>query len=113
MAQTYVPLSTSELRFSISDYDSDLMSYSVTTYPDVGGGNGNMKPDGTYTVPISGLKSLTKYTWYVNVSDGMDTIEAEFSFTTEGVAPIVSEVIPVDGDRYVSSLTGVSAFSSS
>jgi len=99
---TYVPLSTSELRFSISDYDSDLMSYSVTTYPDVGGGNGNMKPDGTYMIPISGLKSLTKYTWHVNVSDGKDTIEAEFSFTTEGVAPIVSEVIPVDGDRYVS-----------
>jgi hypothetical protein len=98
---TYVTLSTSELQFHISDYDGDLMSYSVTTYPDVGGGNGNMRPDGTYTVPVSGLKSLTKYTWHVNVSDGKDTIEAEFSFTTEGVAPIVSEVVPVNGDRYV------------
>jgi hypothetical protein len=98
---SYVPLSTSELRFSISDYDSDLMSYSVTTYPDVGGGNGNMKPDGTYTVPISGLKSSTVYTWHVTVSDGMDTVEEEFTFTTEAVAPVVSEVLPVDGDRYV------------
>jgi len=98
---TYVPLSTSELRFSISDYDSDLMSYSVTTYPDVGGGNGNMKPDGTYTVPVSGLKSSTEYTWYVTVSDGMDTVEEEFTFTTEAVAPVVSDVIPVDGNRYV------------
>ncbi len=77
------------------------MSYSVTTYPDVGGGNGNMKPDGTYTVPISGLKSSTEYTWYVTVSDGMDTVEEEFTFTTEAIAPIVSEVLPVDGDRYV------------
>jgi len=97
----YVPLSTSELRFSISDYDSDLMSYSVTTYPDVGGGNGNMKSDGTFTVPVSGLKSSTEYTWYVSVSDGMDTVEKEFSFTTEAVAPVVSEIIPSDGDRYV------------
>jgi len=77
------------------------MSYSVTTYPDVGGGNGNMKPDGTYTVPISGLKSSTVYTWHVTVSDGMDTVEEEFTFTTEAVAPVVSEVLPVDGDRYV------------
>jgi hypothetical protein len=98
---TYVPLSTSELRFSISDDDGDLMSYSVTTYPDVGGGNGEMKPDGTYTVAVSGLKSSTEYTWYVTVSDGMDTVEEEFSFTTEAVAPIVSEVIPTDGNRYV------------
>ena len=98
---SYVPLSTLELRFSISDYDSDLMSYSVTTYPDVGGGNGNLKPDGTYIVPISGLKSSTVYTWHVTVSDGMDTVEKEFTFTTEAVAPVVSEVLPVDGDRYV------------
>ncbi|HIG99531.1 MAG TPA: hypothetical protein HA258_03015, partial [Thermoplasmata archaeon] len=69
------------------------MSYSVTTYPDVGGGNGNMKPDGTYTVPISGLKSSTVYTWHVTVSDGTDTVEEEFTFTTEAVAPVVSEVL--------------------
>ncbi len=97
----YVPLSTSELRFSLSDSDSDLMSYSVTTSPDVGGGNGNMKPDGSYSVPISDLKSSTEYTWYVTASDGMDTVEKEFSFTTEAIAPVVSEERPLDGDRYV------------
>jgi hypothetical protein len=97
----YVPLSTSELRFSLSDYDGDPMSYSVSTYPDVGGGNGNLKPDGTYTVPISDLKSSTKYSWYVSASDGMDTVEDEFSFTTEAVAPVVSDERPLDGDRYV------------
>ncbi len=97
----YVPLSTSELRFSLSDYDGDSMSYSVTTFPDVGGGTGDLKPDGTYSVPVSGLKSATKYTWYVSVSDGMDSVENEFSFTTEAVAPVVSEERPLDGDRYV------------
>jgi len=97
----YVPLSTSELRFNISDLDGDLMSYSVTTFPDVGGGNGNMKPDGTYTVPVSDLKSFTEYIWHVTVSDGKDTVEAEFTFTTEAVAPIISDLTPMDGDRYV------------
>jgi len=98
---TYVPLSTSELRFHISDLDGELMSYSVTTSPDIGGGNGDMKPDGTYTVPVSGLKSSTEYTWIVSVSDGKDTVETEFTFTTEAVAPIISEVTPINGDRYV------------
>jgi hypothetical protein len=97
----YVPLSTSELQFHISDLDNDLMSYSVVTSPDIGGGNGNMKSDGTYTVPVSGLKSLTTYTWTVTATDGMDTTEQVFTFTTEGVAPIVSEMIPMDGQRYV------------
>jgi hypothetical protein len=107
---SYVPLSTSELQFHIGDYDSDLMSYSVTTYPDVGGGNGNMKPDGTYTIPVSGLKSSTEYSWYVTVSDGKDTVEAEFTFTTEAVAPIVTEVTPENGERYVPIMQGYLRF---
>lgn len=97
----YVPLSTKELQFHINDLDNDLMSYSVTTNPDIGGGNGNMKVDGTYSIPVSGLKSLTTYTWKVSVSDGKDTTEKEFTFTTEGVAPIISEMTPLDGERYV------------
>jgi hypothetical protein len=79
---TNLPLSTSELQFHISDYDGDLMSYSVTTYPDIGGGNGNLKPDGTYTVPVSGLKSSTEYTWTVTVSDGKETTNQQFTFST-------------------------------
>jgi Concanavalin A-like lectin/glucanases superfamily/Domain of unknown function (DUF2341) len=98
---SYVPLSTTELQFHISDLDNDPMSYSVSTNPDIGGGNGNLKPDGTYTIPVSGLKSAADYTWKVTVSDGKDTTEEEFSFTTEAVAPIVSNSFPKDGDRYV------------
>jgi hypothetical protein len=79
---TYIPLSTSELEFHISDYNNDLMSYSVKTSPDIGGGNGNLKPDGSYMVPVSGLKSSTEYTWSVTVSDGRETTNQEFSFST-------------------------------
>ena len=36
-----VPIPLSELRFQIFDYDGDLMSYTVTTTPDIGSGSGN------------------------------------------------------------------------
>ncbi|HWR63534.1 MAG TPA: DUF2341 domain-containing protein [Candidatus Thermoplasmatota archaeon] len=98
---SYVPVSTTELQFHISDLDNDLMSYSVITAPDIGGGNGNLKQDGTYSIPVSGLKSLTTYTWTVTVSDGMDTKEETFTFTTEGVAPIVSDLTPLDKEKFV------------
>ena len=97
----YVPLSTTELQFHISDLDNDPMSYSVITTPDIGGGNGNLKQGGTYSIPVSGLKSLTTYTWAVTVSDGMDTTEQMFTFTTEGVAPIISDITPLDEERFV------------
>jgi hypothetical protein len=79
---TNIPLSTTELSFHISDLDGDLMSYTVSTYPDIGGGNGNLKPDGTYTIPISGLKSSMQYTWEVTVTDTKETKTQHFTFNT-------------------------------
>lgn len=99
--QENVSLALTELQFSLQDADGDLMSYSVTTSPDVGGGNGNIKPNGVYSVPISGLKSSTQYTWYVSVTDGKDSVEEKFMFSTEQIAPIISEVEPVNGNWYV------------
>jgi len=96
-----VPLSMSELQFEISDFDGDLMSYTVTTTPDVGSGSGNLKPDGVYSVPISGLEDLTEYSWHIEVTDGMDTTVDDFIFTTEAIAPIVSNLSPQDGEKYV------------
>jgi hypothetical protein len=96
-----VPLSLSELRFQISDVNGELMSYTVTTSPDIGSGSGNLKPDGVYSVPISGLEDLTEYSWHIEVTDGMDTTIGDFSFTTEAIAPIVSNPFPQDDERYV------------
>jgi len=78
-----VPVSLSELSFQIEDADSDPMSYSVTTSPDIGSGSGTNKGDGVYTVPVSGLKSNTQYQWVVEVADGEDVTVQEFSFITE------------------------------
>jgi len=99
--QQMVPISTKELRFEIKDFDNELMSYNVTTEPDIGSGSGGLKPDGTYSIPISGLESLTQYTWHIQVTDGKDTTEKTLTFTTEPVAPIISNPIPADGERDV------------
>jgi len=96
-----VPISTSELRFYISDFNEDPMSYSVSTTPNIGSGSGNNKPDGTYTIPISGLEGSEEYTWQVEVSDGVNNVATAFTFTTEPVAPIVSNPVPEDGARHV------------
>jgi len=99
--QTMVPIATQELRFNIADADKDPMSYVVTTEPDIGSGSGGLKSDGTYSIPVSGLQSLTTYSWHISVSDGKDTTEKTCTFTTEPVAPLISDPSPVDGDRNV------------
>jgi hypothetical protein len=96
-----VSLSTTQLRFSIDDANGDLMSYTVTTDPDIGSGSGGLKPSGTYSVPISGLESLTTYTWHIQVTDGKDTVEKTMTFTTEPIAPVISNPVPSDGERDV------------
>ncbi len=39
--------------------------------------------------------------WQVEVSDGVNNVATAFTFTTEPVAPIVSNPVPEDGARYV------------
>jgi hypothetical protein len=96
-----VPVSLSELRFSIEDPDGDLMSYTVTTNPDIGSGSGSLKPAGTYSIPIHGLQELTQYSWTLKVSDKELTTEQTFTFTTQAVAPIILNPVPKDGERHV------------
>jgi hypothetical protein len=99
--QQMVPLSTSELRFSISDADGDLMSYNVTTNPDIGSGRGGLKPDGVYSIPVSGLDALTNYTWSISVTDGKDTTAITNRFTTEPVGPVITTPVPENNERDV------------
>jgi len=99
--QEMVSMSTSELRFIIQDADKDFMSFNVTTQPNIGSGSGGLKPDGIYSIPVSGLESLTEYTWYIQVTDGKDTVNKMCSFTTEPAAPIILNPLPKDGERDV------------
>lgn len=99
--ETNVPLSLSELSFKLEDYNGDLMSYTVTTNPNIGSGSRSLVKDGVYTVQVSGLESSTTYTWRVSVTDGEDTLEKTFSFTTVLEAPIISNPFPSDGSYNV------------
>jgi len=77
-----IPLSLSKLQFRIQDADGDLMSYTVTTDPDIGSASGNLKPFGVYSIPVSGLKANFLYTWKVKVTDGKETTTQDFSFSS-------------------------------
>lgn len=81
------PISLSELQFRIQDPDGDLMSYTVTTDPDIGSTTGNLKPFGIYKVPINGLQNDKVYRWTIEVTDGKETITEKNSFFTEGRPP--------------------------
>jgi len=99
--QQMVPVTMTELRFEIKDMDNDLMSYNVTTEPNIGSGGGGLKPDGIYSIPISGLESLTNYSWYIQLTDGKDTVNKVCIFETEPTAPKISNPSPEDGERDV------------
>jgi hypothetical protein len=99
--QQMVPVTITELRFEINDLDNDLMSYNVTTEPNIGSGSGGLKPDGIYSIPVSGLESLTNYSWYIQLTDGKDTVNKVCSFTTEPTAPKISSPSPEDAERDV------------
>ncbi|MBU0498071.1 MAG: hypothetical protein KKC68_02165 [Candidatus Thermoplasmatota archaeon] len=77
-----IPISTNELQFYIRDPEGKLMRYSVSTSPNIGSGTGILKPKDTYAVSVSGLQPSTWYQWTVEVSDGKNTIEKMYSFTT-------------------------------
>jgi hypothetical protein len=91
-----IPLNLDELSFNLSDVDGDRMSYSVTTDPDIGSGNGKGF-DGIYSITISGLEKDSQYSWNVKVTDGENTVEQLFSFITVSDRPYVYEINPKDG----------------
>jgi hypothetical protein len=96
-----VPLSISELSFSLTDYDGDRMNYTVTTNPYIGSDSEQNVKDGKFSIDITGLESNTEYSWTIAVSDGEDTTEETNTFKTELEAPIVSDPSPVDEDSWV------------
>jgi hypothetical protein len=87
--QENVPIETNELRFSLSDEDNDMMTYSVTTNPNIGTGSGSDVEDGTYSVSISDLETSTTYSWTINIDDGRNTVTKTYSFSTPEERPVV------------------------
>ena len=82
-----VPVDLSELSFRIDDPDGDRMNYTVSTSPDIGSGQGQLKKNGVYSVFVDGLEGDKMYSWTVELSDGNILVEKKFSFITEGRPP--------------------------
>ena len=82
---TDVPATTSELTFMLTDYQSDLMSYTVTTAPDIGSASGVSFAGGLVTVPVAGLQDGQEYIWTIEASDGSNVSHRQFTFTTPDI----------------------------
>jgi hypothetical protein len=80
---SWVPIDVSQLSFNLSDYQGDLMDYSVETVPNIGSGNGYNVADGKYSIDVSGLECTTDYSWFVNVTDGEYWNYKVFNFKTQ------------------------------
>lgn len=81
-----VPVNTSQLSFNLTEYDtSTLMSYTVTTNPNIGWGTGTDLGNGKNVVNVGGLQYSTTYTWHLTVVAGTRSTDKTYTFTTEPV----------------------------
>ena len=78
-----VPVTLDKLSFRLSDEDSDRMSFTISTDPDIGGYTENNVRDGVFYLHINNLEPNKDYSWEIVVTDGEDTVNKQFSFTTE------------------------------
>ncbi len=101
-----VPIRTFNLAFQLRDEQSDTLTYSVTTNPNIGSLAGS-KSSGTdiwfaRDVSISGpLDYDTTYTWTVTANDGSEVTSRTYTFRTE-LAPNPSNVAPAQGTPSIS-----------
>ena len=98
---TGIPVSLSELSFTLIDYENDVMNYTVTMIPDVIGGpqsGANIVSGTTIHIPITGgpLDYGTTYPWRVNLTDGVHWTNVSYSFTTIPENPVISDLYPQD-----------------
>ena len=96
--QENIPTTLSELSFQIHDDDNERMDYSISTEPFIGSYSKNNVGNGIYTIPVSGLQSSTTYSWTVTVTDGKDTTEKTYRFSTIQEAPRIIYNSPDDGE---------------
>lgn len=84
---TDVPLSLSQLSFNLTDFQQDMISYTVTTSPNIGSGGQTGKGNGRYSIPINNLNFATTYSWAVTATDGIHSNSKTFTFTTQPMPP--------------------------
>jgi hypothetical protein len=102
---TGVSISLPMLSFNLTDYQSDLMNYSVETVPGIGTDSVSNVANGNYNVTVNvTLEFDTVYTWYVNVSDtGGHWTNETFYFTSrpENYYPMLINETPANGSTKI------------
>jgi uncharacterized repeat protein (TIGR02543 family) len=82
-----IPVTLSQLNFTVTDFQQNLTSYTVLTSPDIGSGIGTNKVNGRYSVPINNLSYNTTYSWTVTATDGQNSRSKTYTFTSMPMPP--------------------------
>ncbi len=106
-----VSVSTGQLSFRVREHQSQPLTYSVTTTPNIGSRSGSIS-SGTYnwntiTVPLSGLAYDTTYRWTVTLSDGSQVTTRTYTFRTQ-LAPNPGNHAPTQTTPSLTALGGTS-----
>jgi hypothetical protein len=99
---SYVPISTSTVSFNLTDFQGDLMNWTVETQPNIGSASAHGVGNGRYSVAINNLEYYTRYLWFVNATDGTYWTNKTYIFT---VAPEGLTVLEPSADTYVNDHT--------
>ena len=105
-----VPISTSQLHFKLREHQSEPLTYSVTTSPDIGSTSGSITT-GTYdwnylSVDVSGMAYDTTYKWTVTADDGSEVTSRTYTFRTE-LAPNPDNSPPTQDTPTLTSVDGM------
>jgi hypothetical protein len=76
-----VPTSLTQLNFTLVSFQGSQINYTVSTYPNIGSGNGTNVQTGMYAINVNGMNRSTKYDWNVTVTDGIHSDTYSFEFT--------------------------------
>ena len=97
-----VPITCSNISFTLTDNQGDTMNYTVETNPPIGISSGFDVSNGSCTLLLEGpLQYNTVYTWYVNVTDGTYWTNATHTFTTVSSEPVISNEKPRNGANLI------------
>jgi hypothetical protein len=88
-----ISTSLSIINITISDPESNSMNWSIQTSQNIGNNSGNNVGNSSISCSVSGLSAGTTYYWYVNVTDGILSVNGTFNFTTS-YAPVISLISP-------------------
>ena len=81
---TDISLNQATINVTIVDDEGDAFNWSIETSPNIGSNSSNGDVNGSKEVNISGNLSYgITYTWWVNATDGNDSVNATYSFTAE------------------------------